>query len=531
MFSLTRISARLAVAAATLLICAAGFGAQIVINETQRPAPVDFGRGPGRPAVWRAHVAPAVPTSGPVAHVQGIFGAPVPWPIEPIHMILLPDGRVLNFGSSTNGEQGAGFVYDIWSPAAGTGSDAHMVLPNTTATNFFCAGQSLLANVGVVAMVGGTAKHGTEKGYTGLGNTTLFTPATNSVAPGPAMLYPRWYATMTALPGGQVLVAGGTGAPSTPQITPELYTLGSGWTALTGAASSTTFGAHFGNWYYPRLIVEPSGHVLDIGYDGGLYDIDPAGSGALATFKAKLLTGDFAFPLALVAPGKVLTLRTGATAQIVDLNGSAPAVSKAAAIDQVRYWSNMTVLPDGAVLVNGGSAVANKLTGVDDTAELWNPATGLWTAGATAAIARLYHSTALLLPDATVITAGGGDPGPVQNLNAEIYYPPYLFNAAGAPASRPTIVSSPATLSVGQTFTVSVAASNSIGAMTLVRAGAATHAANLDQRFFNLPFTGSGPQLTATLPTNPNVLVPGYYMLFVLQNGVPSPASMILITE
>ena len=46
---------------------------------------------------------------------------------------------------------------------------------------------------------------------------------------------------------------------------------------------------------------------------------------------------------------------------------------------------------------------------------------------------RLYHSAALLLPDATVLTLGGGANGPQLNLNAEIYYPPYLFNADGTP--------------------------------------------------------------------------------------------------
>ena len=54
---------------------------------------------------------------------------------------------------------------------------------------------------------------------------------------------------------------------------------------------------------------------------------------------------------------------------------------------------------------------------------------------------RLYHSTSLLLPDATVITMGGGTPGPETNLNAEIYYPPYLFNDDGTAAARPTITS------------------------------------------------------------------------------------------
>ena len=68
----------------------------------------------------------------------------------------------------------------------------------------------------------------------------------------------------------------------------------------------------------------------------------------------------------------------------------------------------------------------NQLTGVAYQVEIWDPATGHWTAGASAAVPRLYHSNALLLTDATVLTGGGGAPGPLANLNAEIYYPPYL---------------------------------------------------------------------------------------------------------
>jgi hypothetical protein len=511
------------------LMGAAGAASDTAIEESKGPAQTDFGRGPGRRAEWLPHLAPSVPNATPAASVQGVFGAPVPWPIVPIHMALLPDGRVLNFGSSTNGAQGASFVYDIWSPAAGTGADAHMVLPNTTGTNFFCAGQSLLSTLGIVAMVGGTYLP-SKAVYTGLNNTTLFTPATNTVASGPAMEYPRWYPSMLALPNGQVLVAGGWTSPGSPVETPELFTYGAGWTALPGASSAAAFSTYY-NWFYPRLFVEPSGHVLDIGVNGTLFDIDPTGAGALATFPARLGAGSYTLPTAMVAPDLLLSLRQNAVADLVDLAGTAPSISATAKLDQVRYWSNMTVLADGTVLVNGGSAANNQLTGVDNTAEIWNPATGTWTAGASAAVPRLYHSTALLLPDATVVTAGGGDPGPVRNMNAEIYYPPYLFDNTGAPAVRPTILSSPATATPGQSLPISVDPSDSIGAVTLVRAGSATHSTNLDQRFFNLSFTVSGVQITATLPANPNVLIPGTYMLFVLQNGVPSVASMVLISS
>ena len=108
-----------------------------------------------------------------------------------------------------------------------------------------------------------------------------------------------------------------------------------------------------------------------------------------------------------------------------------------------RQWVSATVLPDGKVLATGGSEVENQLTNVNNSAEIWNPSTGHWHVGTSGVKARLYHSSALLLPDATVLVAGGGAPGPQVNTNAEIYSPPYLFDAAGALAPRPQIISAP----------------------------------------------------------------------------------------
>ena len=93
------------------------------------------------------------------------------------------------------------------------------------------------------------------------------------------------------------------------------------------------------------------------------------------------------------------------------------------------------MLPNGQVLATGGSEVENQLTNVNNSAEIWNPSTGHWHVGTSGVKARLYHSSALLLPDATVLVAGGGAPGPQVNTNAEIYYPPYLFDATGALAA------------------------------------------------------------------------------------------------
>ena len=225
--------------------------------------------------------------------------------------------------------------------------------------------------------------------------------------------------------------------------------------------------------------------------------LDPAGNGTITQLTQQTLAGSYTLPTLAFAPGRLLSVRAQQQVVVVNLSGPQPAITPTANISQLRLWSSGTVLADGKVLVTGGSAVANQLTGVAYAAEIWDPATGQWTLGANAAKPRLYHSIALLLPDGSVLTAGGGAPGPVNNLNAEIYYPPYLYDASGQPAARPSLLSAPAIvqLSLNPQFAAAVGAGDQISRVTLVRTGSVTHS------------TQPGSALTAAVlhPGWPNV--------------------------
>ena len=75
-----------------------------------------------------------------------------------------------------------------------------------------------------------------------------------------------------------------------------------------------------------------------------------------------------------------------------------------------RRQLNATLLPDGKVLVTGGTAAPgfSDPSGAVHAAELWDPATENWTTLASSSgIPRVYHSTALLLPDGRVLSTGG----------------------------------------------------------------------------------------------------------------------------
>ena len=503
-------------------------------------APVDYGFGPGNGmahmgAARGTYVFGAVPSGGFDAHVGGYFDPPESWPIIGLHQILLPDGRVLNYGTDEKGNQGASLYYDIWNPALGTGQNAHQVLMNTTHTDIFCSNQTMLWNTGEVLITGGDLTLNGKRNYSN-SDTTIFSPRSDTIRSGNAMNYPRWYPSIVAMPGEVMLVMGGRTAPGTPAITPEVFNPQTGWRTLTGATSDQAFNQD-SDWYYPRAFLKPDGSVFLVDFAGRIWTITTAGSGTITQSQTTTLAGSPALPTVMYAPGMLLSLRLATSngqqvpaTETIDISGSEPVITQTGSIGQLRQWSNATVLADGQVLINGGSTEANKLPGILGT-QIWNPNTGAWTNGASATIARLYHSIALLLPDATVLTAAGGAPGPVRNLNAEIYYPPYLYrdDGSGKPAPRPTLVDAPRNALVGQTIVATVPETDAISRVTLVRTGSVTHSVNNDQRFIDVPFTQNGSLIEARLPDNPNVLLPGYYMMFVFERYTPSVAKIMRI--
>ncbi len=236
---------------------------------------------------------------------------------------------------------------------------------------------------------------------------------------------------------------------------------------------------------------------------------------------------------AMFRPGKILQVSGNSNgAVVIDINGALPVVTPTASLSSQRAWANSTILPDGRVLVTGGSQVANQLVNVNNRAEIWDPDTGTWTVGPNGdRRARLYHSMALLLPDASVLVGGGGaaTDAPVENLHSEIYYPPYLYNASGEFASRPVINSAPDTLTAGQSFSVGVGTQD-IQRVTLVKTSAVTHSFNMDQRFVDLSFIASGDTLSVQMPQRATDVTPGYYLLFVINaNGTPSKGKIVRV--
>jgi Domain of unknown function (DUF1929) len=196
-----------------------------------------------------------------------------------------------------------------------------------------------------------------------------------------------------------------------------------------------------------------------------------------------------------------------------------------------RRHLNATILPDGTVLVTGGTSACGFTdpSGGVFAAENYNQATNTWSTWANASTIRVYHSTAMLLRDGRILYTGSGDGGGVpQQNNYEIFSPPYLFKGA-----RPAYNLDSAAVHYGQPFKVTTPDAASIQKVTLIRHSSTTHAFDAGQRLNTLSFTKAldGQSLTVTPPISGRIAPPGPYMLFIVNSqGVPSVAQSVLLS-
>ena len=452
----------------------------------------------------------------------GAWAPPIDWPIIGIHAVLLPDGRVLSYGTTETGQQTGYTIYDVWDPSTGI----HATLPNGTDTDLFCSSQLVLPTSGTVLIAGGDNFVGGATTNSGNNNSNVFTPSTNGLARGNNMNRARWYSSSTTLLNGETYIQGGTSGGDRPEVrgTDGVFRLLSG--ANTSSYAET----------FPRNFIAPDGRIFGFDNSGKTYYVVPSGTGSITQVGQLPGATSWTSSAAMFRPGRILQMGgASSAAMVIDINGATPVVTSTQAMSSQRQWVSATILPDGRVLATGGSAVDNALTNVNNSAEVWDPngngGTGKWTVGPSGVNARLYHSGALLMPDARVMIIGGGAPGPLVNKNIEMYTPSYLLDPAGNPMPRPSIGTDvPASVEVGQSFSFSYSSGTNISRVTLIKTGSVTHSVNMDQRFVELGFTQNGAVLDVNGPLRATDTPPGYYLLFILNaQGVPSVGKIVRI--
>ena len=470
----------------------------------------------------------------PVAQGQSGQGQwqtlPYTMPINPVHAALLYNGKVLIVSGSGNVAGNLNFQAALWNPQAGT------ITTQPVGWDMFCNGMVVLPD-GRPFVMGGTIQYDPFHGEL---RTSTYDPATNTFTDQQSMAHGRWYPTGTVLGDGRLMIFSGLNETGGTNTSVEFYSASSGWSAA--------FAAPWTPPLYPRMHVLPNGNVFYSGATTGSSLFNPATHTWTTNVAFTNYSGTRTYGSSVLLPltpsnnytPRVLIMGGGnpstATSELIDLSASTPKWVYGPSMLAPRIEMNATILPNGQVLALGGSLKDEDTASASLNADLYtdNPdvTKSTFTPAGVEQFARLYHSVSLLLPDATVWVAGGNPQRGTYETHMEIYSPPYLFNADGTPATRPTITgTSSSTIGYNGAFQVQTPDAANISSVVLMRNGAVTHAFDMDQRNVGLSFTVGAGVLNITGPPNSNIAPAGYYMLFLLNNaGVPSIASIVQVS-
>jgi hypothetical protein len=452
------------------------------------------------------------------------YTLPTVMPINPVHVALMHNGKVLIIAGSGNDPANKNLQAAVWDTKTVT------IKTFTIAYDMFCNGMVVLPN-GSPLVLGGTLQYDP---FFGQPLVSTFNPSTEKFVSLPKMSGGRWYPSAVVLGNGSVLVY--SGLNTSLNTTVQIWT-GKAWTAAGTAFTSMPL--------YPRQHLLPDGKVFESGSnrDSQLYDPKTHAFTSVAT---TIFGGTRDYGSSVLLPltpaggfkPKVMIMGGGApaataTTELIDLSVPSPKWVAGPPMSKGRIQMNATILPNGKVLVSGGSEKDEDNATAVKAAQLYDPGSNSFSPASAMEFPRLYHSNTLLLPDGKVLAVGGNPVRTVFQHEIEIYSPPYLFAADGSLAKRPTITAVvPGAIRYGAPFKIRTPEAKNIASVVLARAGAVTHSFDMDQRLVGLSFTAGIGVLNAKAPANGNLAPPGYYLLFILNAaGVPSEARFVQLSR
>ena len=492
-------------------------------------------------------------------------------PTGAIHSVVLATGKVLIIAGSGNqwDQFAAGqFRSWLWDPKLNTFS----IIP--TPYDMFCAGHVQLAD-GTLLIAGGTTAYpqydeagnlvhdwdGSKKSY-------VFNIRTNAYEAVGAMAEGRWYPGMVQRGNGRVLTTSGLserarelGVISHTTDTVEEYDPATRtWSRKPSLNFSPTdpsypvppgpVGTTRPLPYYPNLVQLEDGRIFysgqsngDNGVRPGIWDPDTGGYDSLPSPSQPyvrnagatvLLPPAQAQQVLILGGGDYASPATASTARINLKNGGTPANPRPTYVEGPRLvapkmYVGAITLPNYKVFETNGSSDFRE--GGVRSAGMYDPATNTMTAMNSPTIDRLYHSEALLLPSGDVATLGSQPLDGSFEMTISVYSPPYKYLG-----QRPKITYGVTSLNYwgGNQgyYSIQVAPDATLRRISLVRPSATTHSTDNDQRLVDLPFVRAADRKgwTVQVPTNPNLVPPGPYMMFALDSkGRPSEALWVTV--
>ncbi|HXM14387.1 MAG TPA: galactose oxidase-like domain-containing protein, partial [Candidatus Eremiobacteraceae bacterium] len=401
-----------------------------------------------------------------------------------------------------------------------------------------------------------------DQGFGGSPLSAIYDPATSKFTLLPAMAAGRWYPTTTLMGNGNVFVYGGQDENANDNALIEIWqSATSAWQqvvptcSIGGGPVGDCRTLHYSDnslpvpgapALYPRMMLLPDGRIIHAGPEPETWIFDPNAPATSPNWSYVNSTLDTEYrsygsvvllpllpqtnyqPVLMTMGGMGTTVAATNTTELMDMSQANPMWVAGPAMSQPRVEMNAVLLPTGKVLAIGGSADDENPSTASTNADLYDPLTNSFTALNPNTYAHLYHSTGVLLPDASVVLSGGNPQQGSFQTAIEIYQPPYFFNADGSLATRPSLTATPASITYGQTF--SATTNGNIASVVLIRQSAATHAFDMSQRLIGLNFAVNGTTMGIAAPPNSNIAPPGPYLLFVVNsNGVPSVGQPVML--
>jgi hypothetical protein len=334
---------------------------------------------------------------------------------------LLKNGLVLIAGGATGA---AAASAELYNPATGTFSptgNMKVARSHHTAT---------LLNDGRVLITGGV-----NSALAVLASAEIYNPATGTFALTNPLMTGRAYHTATLLPNGTVLIVGGRNAAGGYLQSAETYSPTSGHFSSTGGLHNAR------GWHTATLLTD--GSVLVVGgsnssgvlasaelYAGGAFtltgSLHQGRAGAAASRMPNgdvLVSAGYAYCPGLdPVPSGMACIDTGLTTAEIFHPGTGTFTRSVGPLAVGRGAATLTtastVLPDGRVLIPGGGLHGGSST---DSAELFNPSTGKFTAAGSMKDARSCHTVTTLRNGKVLVTGGyDGDAGYILS-TAELF--------------------------------------------------------------------------------------------------------------